>query len=310
MPCKSERTRHPPGLPDRSIDGDDTLSNTLLRPADTGCGSCLCRIGCCEYGDPVETDTKTRRTRFVGYDENCDEGVVAIHATTPLQYIVSIATALASPRFLDLSLPVSRLENVFDTPPRILRDTRCIGSLSDEAVRDPQSFRDALVEWGEEIAHLTTKLSRGDYDDRNRFRAEIMRSAHGLAGTIVHVFDVAGINLVREIRVPSGLNVNDHAALAKSIAISTAFQWRKGHFIAYRQLFEDREDKRAATFAPEIDAADPFGELIGSIVVRGGDVYRFRSSRASPWRSSSRSRRCPRVCRSRFDSIRRWSDAL
>lgn len=280
LQCRVSPNRHdsPPDYQtDRSTAATPYRTRYLDRPTQ------VAAVACAEPGvvsmvtDPVETDTETRRTRLVGYDENRDEGVVAIHTSTPLQYIVSLATALASPRFIDSSLPVSRLETVLDTPPRILRDARCIGALSDEAIRDPQRFRDALVEWGEEIAHLTTKQKHGNYNDRNRLRADIMRSAHGLAGTIVHVLDVAGIDLIREIRVPSGLNGDHHAALAKSIAISTAIQSRKGHFTAYRQLFEDREDKRAATFAPEIDAVDPFGELIGSFVVRGGDVHRFRS---------------------------------
>lgn len=238
-----------------------------------------------DHPDTGEEGGEERRTRGVSYDPARDEAVVAVRATGPLQYVVSTAVALASPRFLNRALPVSRLGEI-DDPPAILRDARCIGALSDEAVDDPQILRDALIEWGEEIEELTTKLQRGEYEDRDALRSDIMRSAHGLAGTIVHLLDITGADVVRELRVPGGLGrEKDLKPLAESIAISAAIQARYGAFATYRQLYESRGEKRTAALTPEVDAADPLGELIGGFVLRGPDLHRLEPALTSALRS-------------------------
>jgi DNA-binding MarR family transcriptional regulator len=220
-------------------------------------------------------DDQNPRTRYVSYDPDRNEAVLSVRATGALQYVVSVATALASPRLFDEALPVDRLEAI-DDPPAILRDARCIGGYSAEAVEDGQVLRDNLVEWGEEIADLTTDLKRGEYDDRDRLRSAIMRSAHGLAGSIVHLLDAAGVDLTREVRVPDGLDADHLDELARSVGISAAIQSQYGAFAVYRQLFESRENKRQSALTPEVDATDPLGRLIGSLTVRGPDVHRLR----------------------------------
>lgn len=132
------------------------------------------------------------------------------------------------------------------------------------------------MEWGTSLESMTAKLAAGDYEDRDRFRGSIMRSAHGLAELIIHLFNTLGIDVVRETRVSAGLDQNSLQALATSIDISAAIQSRYGAFACYRQLFESREEKRRTTLSPTVDAAEPIGTLIGSIVVRGADVHRLR----------------------------------
>jgi hypothetical protein len=240
-------------------------------------------------GDDLRRDdgAEQRRTRGVSYDAGRDEAVVSVRATGALQYTVSVALALASPRFFDRALSVSRLEDDLDDPPAILRDARCMGAVSSDAVDDPQVLRDGLVEWGEELADMTTAHRREEYDDRDAHRSAIMRSAHGLAGTIAHLLDVVGVDLVREARVPGGLDRERNLQpLAKAVAVSAAIQSRYGAFATYRQLYEDREQKRAAALVPDVDAAAPTGRLIGSIVFRGPDLHRledaFGEALASP----------------------------
>jgi len=216
-----------------------------------------------------------RRTRLVTYDEERDEAVVSVRATGALQLTVSVALALASPRLFDAALPVDRLEAI-DDPPAILRDARCIGGLSDEALADGEVLRDALVEWGEDLADMTRDLKEADQEDLDGRRSAIMRSAHGLAGTIVHLLDVAGVDLVREVRVPGGLDGDHLDELARSIGIGAAIQSRYGAFAVYRQLFEHREDKRQRSLTPDVDAADPLGRLIGGFILRGPDVDRLQ----------------------------------
>ncbi|WP_249038850.1 hypothetical protein [Haloterrigena salifodinae] len=164
---------------------------------------------------------------------------------------------------------------LLEDPPAILRDARCIGALSDEALDDPETLRKAFIEWGTDLEDLTVKLSAGEYEDRNRFRSEIMRSAHGLADSIIHLFNALEIDITRELRVPFGLDTNSLTELVTSISISTAIQSKYGVFASYRQLFESREEKRHTALTPTVDADVPLGTLIGSVVVRGEDVHRL-----------------------------------
>ncbi|WP_245549692.1 hypothetical protein [Natronococcus occultus] len=277
------RTRGEGG--DGSTDSNPYQTAYLDRPGHAGA------VGCGEDGDitlveaPFEDQTDAPdHTRYVSFDGDREKAVIAVRASGPLQYVVSLATALASPRLVNRVLTDSRLESLED-PPAILRDARCIGGLSDEALEDPEMLREAFIEWGTELEDLTAKLSAGEYEDRNRFRSSIMRSAHGLAGSLVHLFDALEIDVTRELRVPAGLDANSLKELATSIGISTAIQSKYGAFACYRQLFEAREKKRQTALSPTVDADDPLGTLIGSLVVRGQDVHDSNQS------SSTRSRR-------------------
>ncbi|WP_136690070.1 helix-turn-helix domain-containing protein [Halorhabdus amylolytica] len=223
---------------------------------------------------PADKTDNERRIRYVSYDSSRDEAVVAVRATGPLNYMTSTALALASPRFIDAALPPSRLEAI-DEPEMILRNARHIGGISSEAADDGEELRDRLVEWGEELAQMTTDLHNGEYEDRNRFRGQILSSAHGLAGSLVHLLDAAGVDLVREFRLPGGLDADHLEDLAETIATGTAIQSAYGVFGMYRQLFETREEKRQTAISPDVDPTESVGEYIGSLVVRGPDVHRF-----------------------------------
>ena len=210
----------------------------------------------------------------MSYNSDRDEAVVAVRATTPLQYVTSVALSLASPRLFDQALPTHRLGKL-DVSPELLRGARCIGGLSSEAEDDPEVLRDKLVEWGENLASMTTDLHRNTCEDRDAFRGEIMRSAHGLAGTIAHLLDVAGVDLVREFRLPSSHTHTRLADLAETVSTAITIQSRYGHYAAYRQLYEHRDDKRTSALSPTVDAADPFGEYIGSLVLRGPKAHQL-----------------------------------
>jgi DNA-binding MarR family transcriptional regulator len=229
--------------------------------------------------DSRTESTETLHVRGVSYDADRDEALVTVRATTGFQYITSVALSLASPRLLDQALPVNRLENI-DLSPFMLRSARCIGCLSSEAEENRQELRDGIIEWGKKLAGMTTDLQNGEYEDRDQFRGEIMRSAHGLAGTIAHLLDVAGVNLVREVRIPNGLHENDISGIAKTMSIAASIQSSYGHFATYRQLFEERPKKLQSALLPTVDAADPLGEYIGSLVVRSPAADRVREALA------------------------------
>lgn len=225
--------------------------------------------------EPATADETSveERTKYVSHDRGRDEAVVSVRATGGLHYVVSLATALASPRLLSKALPDERLEAV-DDPPAILREARCIGALSEDVVDDPAALRETLVEWGEHVESLTTDLQHGEYEDRARFRGEIMRAAHGLAGSVVHMLAAAGVDVVRDVRVAPDLDADHLEDLARTVAISASIQSRYGAFAAYRQLYET--DAGRPTFTPTVDAADPVASLIGGFVLRGADVTRLR----------------------------------
>jgi hypothetical protein len=254
-------------------------------------------VGCSQAGDivlvkaPFEDRTDAPdHTRYVSFDSDREEAVIAVRASGPLQYLVSLATALPSPRLVNRVLTDSRLKSLED-PPAILRDARCIGSLSDEALEDSETLREAFIEWGTDLEDLTAKLSAGEYEDRNRFRGSIMRSAHGLAGSITHLFDALGIDVTRELRVPSGLDISSLNELATSISIATAIQSKYGAFACYRQLFEAREEKRQSALSPTVDADDPPGRSLAPWSFVG------KTSTGSAPSSLTRSRRQQRSLR-------------
>lgn len=210
------------------------------------------------------------------YDEDADRLVVSAEYYNPLQYWVSTARALADWRTFRHVLDADRLdEDVFDEVPlAVLRDARCLGYLED-ADANGDGYVDALEDARDDLLELTGKLDREEYDDRDRFRGAITREALGLASTIVHVLDVAGVDVVREVRLPEFSRNYDEDArdtLVSSIAKAAAIQSRYGEFAAYRQLFEDRDEKRDAAFSPTVDAADPVGRLAGSFVLVGDGV--------------------------------------
>jgi DNA-binding MarR family transcriptional regulator len=271
-PRRQARGRGGEDAPDRDRSGSPYTTEYLDWPEVHAAASVVTPGGITTVEERI--DRTADRARWVSYDEDRDEAIVAIRATTPLQYVTSLALALASPGFFDQALPVTRLEDVDDSP-AILRDARCVGCINEDTRDDPKELRDALVKWGKKIGEMTTDLQAGECDDRDRFRGEIMRSAHGLAGSIVHLLDAAGVDLVRELRLPRYHTHDDLAEIAETVSIATAIQSQYGACSVYRELYETREQKRQIAITPDVDATDPYGELIGSLVIRGPQANRL-----------------------------------
>jgi DNA-binding transcriptional ArsR family regulator len=221
-----------------------------------------------------EQALRERRTHRISYDRNRQEAAVSIHATGALQYTVSHAVALASPRLLGELEPSLR---AIEDDTAVLRDVRCIGWLSDEAVADTDELIEALTGAREELLELTRALRAGDYEDRAQCRRDCLRQAHGLGTAVVHLLAAAGIDVVRECRVPAGLDDDHLSELADAVAEQAVRQSRyEGHAL-YRQLYEDRERKRERATRPTVNASDPHGALIGSLAIRGPDVNRLEA---------------------------------
>jgi hypothetical protein len=154
----------------------------------------------------------------------------------------------------------------------ILRDSRCLGYLPDR-VEDGEDFRDELLKAEDHLCRLTQNLRHGEFDrSEGAFRSVITREALGLAGTMVHILDMVGVDVVRQVRVPTynrHFDEDREDELLESLATGVAIQSKYGESTAYRQLFETREEKRESSIEPTVDAEDPFGELIGKFTVVG-----------------------------------------
>ena len=118
-----------------------------------------------------------------------------------------------------------------------------------------------------------------------------MHSSHGLTDSLIHLLGATGIDVVGEVRVPGGRESADLKVLSESIARSALIQSKYGVFTPSRHLLETGVGIPLIT--PEVDAADPHGELIGSFVLRGPDTssgFRTRSRRGSHPQVSPRRR--------------------
>ena len=204
--------------------------------------------------------------------------VTSTEYVNPMQFWVSTARALTNRRIFETCLTPDRLEaadhsfiDLFEDHRQVLRSSRCLGHLPDdhESVED---FIEALQDARQDLEDLTSRLHNGDFDDEQRFRGAILREALGLAGTMVHLMDLVDVDIVREVRLPTfsaDFDAERWDDLTRTLAVGAAIQSHYEQFAAYRQLFEQREQKLEWTIFADVDVADPVGELIGSFVLVG-----------------------------------------
>lgn len=200
------------------------------------------------------------------YDEGRDELTVSAEATGVLQWRVCTARALASPKtwreVLDEERLEDRLGDLIREHKDVLRGMRCIGYLP-EKYDDVTEFRDAVQDALDEL------LEMSDDDDRSA----TFRQALGLSTLMIHVLDLCGVDVHIRMRLPNYTRDFDTDRrdddVLKTLAKETALYSKHGHHVAYRLLYEQREDKRQQTFDPSIDAENPFGTLIPSYSIVG-----------------------------------------
>jgi hypothetical protein len=213
------------------------------------------------------------------YDHDADRLLIGGEYDDPMQWWVCIALALANPRTFRHVLTPDRFESgklgdLLANHADLLRDSRCLGYLADRNAT-AEDYTDALLDAAEDLRDLTRDLHHENYENRNRFRADILRDAQGLAGTVVHLLDLADVDVVREARIPrfsQDFGKSQQTDLAETLSVGASIQSRYGESTAYRQLLESRKNKRESAIPPTVDADDPFGELIGSFVVVGKSV--------------------------------------
>lgn len=253
-------------------------------------------LGATEQGSVTLADTgiegrEDPRQPLVGYDDVEDQLVVSVRYTNPMQWVVSTARALTSLHVWNTALADNRLGTNLrglDSMPglNILQDARNLGWLTFEDA-DGERYRDRLTDAKEKLCELTTAYHRGEYADCNEFRGEITRFGHGLIGTMTHLLELAGVDVVLECRVPDaarhfGPEDSRRQSLCRTLATTASIQARYGHCVLRRQLYEQRQEKVERAIDPEVDPSDPFGTLPTAIVVAGdgaedlqGDLRRW-----------------------------------
>jgi len=219
-------------------------------------------------------DGEDSHLRGVSVDTDRREVVAEWTASSGLQYTVSGALALASPHVIHEVLDDGVLEEL-DDPAEILRGARQIGALSDDALDDAAALREAFLDWGDEVAEMTSRHHRGEYEDRAQHRGQVMRAAHGLLGSLTHLLDALDYELVRSVRVPRGLDDEHVEEVADAVAHSVLVASAYGVHAGYRHLYEPREDKRESAWGVDVDATDPYGRLLGRFVFVGQRSTRF-----------------------------------
>ena len=233
---------------------------------------------------------KDHRVMGWSYDDDRDELTVSATYKNPYQYATCIARALASPWTWNRVLTEDVLEEIFsEHSRRILSDARNIGGISDERYEDPALFIEFYQQQEERLCELTRELAYGECQDETAKRSEITQLAKGLAGSIVQLLDLAEIDLSREVRIPE-LRRNFSSSkrrkdLCETLAHSCAIESLYGHHVTYRHLYERRDDRREAAMDLAVDARDPFGGFVGSLVVVGPNVTDLEDELRSMLRS-------------------------
>ena len=224
---------------------------------------------------PIDAQDDRAEGRFHATE---DELVVAAEGDNPLQVWTTLALTLASPRTFDRVLTRDRLGEhdvlaMLEDGESVLRGMRNIGWLPD-SVDGYDTLREAFLEAASDLADRTVELRerRESDEDALPLRTSILQEALGLATSMTHLLDLADVELTRVLKLPEFSRRFDEdraASLWETVAYGSTLGASYNHHVAYRQLFEDRDDKRRQAFDPTVDAADPVARDAGSWVLVG-----------------------------------------
>ncbi|WP_152420014.1 hypothetical protein [Haloferax prahovense] len=170
-----------------------------------------------------------------------------------------------------------------DIPHDILRNARCMGYLDDVDFTGV-NYVDALRKARDDLLSLTRQLHGVTDDDERQLRSRILRNAHGLMGTTMHLLDLFSVSVTRELRLPfysrdfhsDGHDNRRRNDLLRFLMTALPISSRYGHYSTQRVLFESRDEKRTSILgAPTSSSEHPIGELIGQWTIVGRGVNRL-----------------------------------
>ena len=254
------------------MDGDE--HDAAVSMAKTG------EIALCD--SPADTSGDSRAPTW-SYLEERDEVVVRIEDSGwKALTMVRLCSALLSEPAFQQVLTRDRLAGGPDRhglgglpveAPVVLRDGGCLGYLKNEDAT-AKRYRQRLRQARNELEAMTAEIEFGVDADEDAI-AELIKQAHGLAGTATRIYDMLGVDVHRVLDVPTWALEDDDRRenVIKMIAKQTSVSSRYGVYSAERVLYEPREDKREQLLGtPDISPADPTGDICGSWVLVGEDV--------------------------------------
>ncbi|WP_248911059.1 DUF5817 domain-containing protein [Halocatena marina] len=225
----------------------------------------------------------------VGYNEAEQEIVVSLQPS-PLaaRTVTRLCAALLDPRLINTLLTPERLDgadgedlgSLLDdaVSPAVLRAARQLGWLPDRAATG-EDYPEQLISAMKTLFSDVDDIGSGEDFDPELARS-VCRRGQGLAGTITHIYDLLGWNVIRELTFPeySRHFHEDRSTHLQTLATQVAITSRYGHYPMSRIVYEERADKRDGSLgAPAVDDIDPSGDLIGSWVLRGPGIDRMAS---------------------------------
>jgi len=232
--------------------------------------------------------TASDHSADLGISKHGDEIVVVLEASrTMTRTATRLALALSDNR---LMIPILNeidedddFEGLIESDPVILRLARQIGWISEEH-ESGAALSNRLKAVRESMLDLLSQLGDGD-DFNHDIAQELSRKAHGLAGTLTHLYEMAGYEVIRSIEVRDfSRNWNKPLSLVEWIATQQAICSRYGHYPLYRvQLEQDEENREAMLGAPVISPSDPEGTTVGKWVLRGSGLSHIEDALENLW---------------------------
>jgi len=194
----------------------------------------------------------------------------ALLSDPAFQQVLTVNSLAGGPEKSGLDgLPVSN--------PYVLRSGACFGYLKN-ADATAKDFRRRLRQERNDLLGMTEDIEFGADPDLEAI-GELARKAHGLAGVATRLYDMLGIDLTRVLEVPNSVLADDSRRrhVVKMLATQITVSARYGVYSAHRVLYEERADKREQLLgAPDVDDADPVGNIVGGWVLVGEDVDSLR----------------------------------
>ena len=144
-----------------------------------------------------------------------------------------------------------------------------------------ERLRTALDDTLTALGYWSRRRQHGE--DVGMLAREILRDSQGLIGTISWLLSECGVNFSRVLYLPeyarnwhTSENHRRRRSLLRTVSLMTTIGSSYGAYNAQRVMYERREEKRRYQLgAPDVDATDPTGDLLGSLVFAGKGIEKI-----------------------------------
>ena len=252
----------------------------LVSAAETG------GIAVAEEEAPQRSDPWERR---ISCPPGTDEVVVSVQVSPLMAYTMTrLAGALLSDELLDRFITADVLERngdplgaLADGNTYVLHRGCQLGCLPARGA-DADQYRERLRRARQGLVRRSADIVDEDGNLNRAIASEVLKTAHGLAGTMTRIFDLLEIDVVRELNCPDYTRHGTEsltANIAKTVAKQTAISSKRGYHTGHRVLYEDDAEKRARSLGtPSTAPDDQLLDAIGGWVIRGRGTSRLTSA--------------------------------